>query len=515
MHCRSSTLLLPLLLGCGRVELATGVDTDRAFDAGAETGGAPPQRTDASEQVDGGNPPQGGRDASDDVPVDVLRDAPASEDEGDGGDVRDAQPEAIDDSGDGGGSSVVAIAVGNAHACALMDNGRLRCWGDNKCGQLGSGNRVSGDYSPSIVSMCLIGGGHYEVVLPSSLSSPSSVGALLPQRILGAGSTSCAIDSSSVLRCWGGNQMDLLGRGVSQDDLLLDLIPEPVVGLGPVRSAALSYERGCAVERTGNVWCWGPPFRTDYDPAMAAKPVRVVLSRALPALDVSVGDAHACALVSDGSVECWGDNETGQLGRPPSMVPDDAGSAYLRQLPAVVDRVAHARQIVSTSFANCALVEGGNVLCWGYSAKGELGWVEEAGWLPYHYEGPAPPLLPPGRTVQSLGAAQETFYAVLDDGSVWCWGQNTNGECNDEDAAFDPSFFPGGIGFPAYTPRQLKHVSGAVAVAGGRQFACALLRTGQVQCWGLNEDDRLGIDSRADASPPMSHAHPLPVTVEF
>jgi alpha-tubulin suppressor-like RCC1 family protein len=501
MRIRSSAWLALCLSSCGGIDLATGVNLDSLPDAQHEAGALDATPPDASIEA-AGDGPADGENAADDA---IVR-----------ADVHDAPPETASDASCPDGQCAIEIAAGRSHVCAVMASGPLRCWGANECGQLGSGDVVDGGNplgGPSVCDGSKAAVPSEGIVLPSKVAIPLSVEAFSSRpRIFAGWAATCALDAGEALQCWGRNQEDMLGRGAAGEQVSLDLRPQPVVGLGAVRAVALGSGQACAVEREGSLWCWGSYFQQGFQSTSAGEPARVVLSSGLSALAVSVGVSHACAVVSNGSVECWGGNRAGQLGRPRFVGTNDAGLNNPSFPPATVEGIEHAHGITATRYATCALIDGGGVLCWGGGSSGELGRLDDAGFIARDNWIPTPPVLPAGRTVQSLGAAFETFYAVLDDGSVWCWGQNAYGECNDEEKASDA--FPGGVGLSSSLPIRLKGLSGAVQVVGGYYFACALLRTGAVQCWGLNRDDQLGIETLDDPEH-LGSPHPEPTTVRF
>ncbi|HET7545661.1 MAG TPA: hypothetical protein VFK05_37595 [Polyangiaceae bacterium] len=222
-----------------------------------------------------------------------------------------------------GVGQAVAIACGNAHACALTSTGTVWCWGANGNGQLGTGMTDPGGADPFQVR---------------DISSATAVA--------GQGSDfSCAAEADGSLWCWGKYK-----GGTDFSSSIDAASPIPVPGVSASASGlAVGRSDTCAVSRDGStLQCWG----WDY---AGGGPVTVQGLRA-PALAVSAGASTTCALLTDHTVQCWGDGRRGQLGndtRSSSKVPVDVSG--------ITDAVA-----VSVGYTHaCALSKTGSVRCWG------------------------------------------------------------------------------------------------------------------------------------------------------
>lgn len=209
----------------------------------------------------------------------------------------------------------------------------------------------------------------------------------------------------------------------------------------------------CAVRASGTLHCWGP---------VAGLPPDVS--------GVAVGFRHTCAVTAEGEVWCWGANEFGQLGD---------GTITARSTPGRVVGLSGPAQSVAASYNHtCALLRDGGVQCWGAGASGQVTGRNAINWAPVTVRLPRPAV--------AIGAGYAHNCAVLDDGSIQCWGLNRNGQL--------------GNGMMEEMREQPVAVVGlagpATAVAPGGEFTCARLATGDVQCWGRNRDEEIGIDSR-------------------
>lgn len=234
----------------------------------------------------------------------------------------------------------------------------------------------------------------------------------------------------------------------------------------------------CAVLRDGSLWCWGANDSGKVDSGAGDRPTPVRIS--LPTAVVSVaGYNHLCAALANGQVYCWGENSSGQLGD---------GTTTSRSTPAVVPGLNDVVAVDAGNTHTCALTEQGTVYCWGSNASGQLG-------TPGAANSPTPIQVPGITGAQALAAGFDFSCAVLDDATLRCWGGNAFGQLGSGAAsAGEPPVDPG--------------LTGAVSVATGFYHTCVALSTGPVQCWGYNQTGQLG----AAATPPEFWSY-TPITV--
>jgi len=182
---------------------------------------------------------------------------------------------------------------------------------------------------------------------------------------------------------------------------------------------------------------------------------------------IAAGEGYTCAVLSTGSVQCWGDNRLGQLGD---------GTNTHRNTPTAVNGFSDGvASIAAGCFHTCALLTSGGVECWGYNSNGQLG----DGTATDHNTPTAVSGLSSGVIALALGDSHSC--ALLSTGGVVCWGYNSNGQLGD------------GTATDHNTPTAVSGVSnGVIALAAGGSRSCALLSTGGVVCWGYNGDGQLG-----------------------
>ena len=354
------------------------------------------------------------------------------------------------------GGEALSIASGFAHTCAVLTDGRIRCWGWNKYGQLGDGTNWTRRTPTDVVNL----GGRAKSV------------------VAGEGHT-CALLEDGRVRCWGWNMSSQLGDGSTQDRYT----PVDVFGLdGKVTSISTTWGHTCALFENGQVRCWGWNGYGQIGNGITrhkSVPVTVInLDGHIE--DISAGHSHACALVEGEGVYCWGWNEHGQLGT--------GRATFTSTTPVKVvnlDRTTTA--VVVGLMHSCALLTDGSVRCWGENRFGQLG------------NGTTKDRYTPVRVVNLWGKAKAITAganhtcALLTDGRVRCWGLNTYGQLGD------------GSTQDKHTPVTVANLDGpAKAITAGANHTCALLTDGRVQCWGLNAQGQLGDGTIEDKHTPVS-----------
>lgn len=205
---------------------------------------------------------------------------------------------------------------------------------------------------------------------------------------------------------------------------------------------------------------------------------------------VMSGD-RACAVFSNGQLKCWGANQLAQLGLEDKKDRGDEPGEMGANLPPVNLGLGNKVVAVLLSGVTCALLEGGNVKCWGLNQSGGVG-LGKPGVLVGGAPGDMGDALPyldlgTGKLVKSL--ALDTTCALLTDGALKCWGWNAPGKLGLGDTnnrGDDPNEM--GDNLPAVN---LGAGLQAVAVHSGRQ-TCAIVQNGRVKCWGWFVGDEPG-----------------------
>ena len=417
---------------------------------------------------------------------------------------------------DGAGFVPHELVLGNEHTCATSADGRIKCWGDNQQGQLGPG--VTGDrHTPGAdlrlrgraVKALAAGGDHTCAILDGGAvkcwgrnadgqlglgdltnrgDGPGQMGDSLPEVALGApaiavaagAAHSCVVTSDGGVRCWGAGTAGQLGLGNNSGTLVP---PSSAVALpGAATAVVAGDDFSCALLASGQAVCWGAAARGQLgtgevvDHAAPAAPIGFPAK----ATALVAGARHACALLEDGRIACWGANDSGQLG---------LGDQEDRTRPTTVDtNGGRARAVAAGGATTCVLVDGGAVTCWGANDRGQLGLGDA---MPRAAAGARGVALGAGQTASSLAVGGAFACALLGSADAKCWGDNramqlgapilgpAYGDGPNETGDFLPAAAQGG-------GRSLR------AVVAGRVHACGILDTGDVRCWGDNGSGQLG-----------------------
>lgn len=179
---------------------------------------------------------------------------------------------------------------------------------------------------------------------------------------------------------------------------------------------------------------------------------------------VHVGYVSACGLRLDGRVQCWGNNERGQLG---------TGDLLDRDQPTLVSELVDVKQLSVGTWAACAVRADATLWCWGDNDYGQLGdgTVTDR----------ASPVQLQLQDVEEVSILAAHACARTALGEVWCWGSNSFEQVAD-----------GSLGDVITTPRRVEGIEGARSIAVGSFTSCALLGDRDVWCWGDNSQGAFG-----------------------
>ena len=361
--------------------------------------------------------------------------------------------------------AVDRVAAGDAHTCAIADDGDVWCWGHNGFGQLGN-SAYPGDDSPVPVRTSGFGAGR----------SATQIAA-------GANHT-CVRANDGTVWCWGSGGFNQLSNGGTSSG-------DPVqVSLGVGVTASRIFAGGnttCALTSDANLTCWGRNNKgqigngATYTGAGGIAPTAVTgIPGSFTVADVEVGDQHVCAVATGGSaVHCWGYDNTGQLGTVSDGFADRSTPTQTDSVGGTVRRISAGVQFT------CATITDNSASCWGNNANGQLG---RGSVTPTTASTPASTAVI--GSINKVVTGTNHACALMTAGGVQCWGSSLNGQVGN-----------GTSGANVLAPSSVSGLSGTVLdIAAGANHACAVTATGAVQCWGANTLGQLGVNDQADRS---------------
>ena len=447
----------------------------------------------------------------------------------------DTPVQVVVEGGEGVLDGIVAITAGAAYASVLKSDGTVWAWGDNDFGQLGNGDAGTDNNTPVSVSVpggdvsltgvaAIATGVHHSLAVKADGSvwtwGQNSSGQLgnndsgtdrdTPVQVLGVegvdvlsdigsvaggGTHSAAVKSDgTAMYTWGGNLYGQLGNGNTGTDSPL---PVQVVGeggsgtLGGVGTVAAGSYHTLALKTDGTIlWAWGLNDEgqlgdnTCIPGTNSNIPVKVADKAGTGDLSgvggLAAGTRHSAALKSDGTaVWPWGDNASGQLG--------DGNMGTGSDIPVVVSSLSGVDMIAALGDFTLAAMNDGSVYAWGENGAGQLG----DGNSGTDSDTPVQVLGPEGTGtlsgVGSVGAGVYHSAALREDGTVWAWGDNGDGQLGDGNVPEDSG-----------TPVQVRGAGGAgyltdvAEVAVGRKHTMVLKEDGTVWAWGDNSYGQLG-----------------------
>ncbi len=306
---------------------------------------------------------------------------------------------------------------------------------------------------------------------PVAAAGPSPEPVRLPpiQQLTVGSQHACVIAEGGEVWCWGFATDGALGAGpeVTSSDLPVRApLPRPAIAIDA------GFEGTCAITDDGAAWCWGRNGSGEVGDGTTEdrfEPTRVT-GLAGPAISVSRGHDHACAVLDDGSGWCWGDNLVGELGigRP-------AGAATSESRPVRIAGVPGLVAVSAGAGFTCALTDGGAAWCWGSDLYGELGRTGD-------YDSRTPgPVIGLDAGVDVLEAGDDQACAIRA-GSLLCWGLMDEAKvATDPQAALWP------------TPRTIELGAAVTQVSLANGYhRCARDEKGATWCWGNAEARQLG-----------------------
>ena len=394
-----------------------------------------------------------------------------------------------------------SVSADETHTCAVTTQGAAYCWGSGESGKLGNGPDLDNQSTPSLVlgehAFASVSTGATKscgVTLEGEVYCWGATIAYLytddPSLIFGlpalirppptfasvsAGAVhTCAVATQGPAYCWGSGSNGRLGNGLDSGD---QTFPKPVLGGFNFSSISAGTHYTCGITTQGPTYCWGYDFHGQLgngpDTDDRTTPVLVLGGHAFES--ISAGQAHTCAVTTEGDAYCWGSGTGGQLGN---------GLEENQNLPMPVSSDHKFASVSSGGNHTCGITTQGLAYCWGVGFDGQLGdasteirltpvLVLEENFLEEEFDD----------FFELLSSGWNSTCGTLSGGNPYCWGSGSNGKLGD------------GISFSGYTRSTMASVSGEytiVSISVGNRHACGVTHTNDAYCWGLGLSGQLG-----------------------
>ncbi|MDC3960277.1 RCC1 domain-containing protein [Polyangium jinanense] len=395
-------------------------------------------------------------------------------------------------------SIIADVTLGKEHGCVRMTDGRVRCWGKNTRGQLGTG-----DDAPS--------------------STLRDVEGVRDVRELHAfGDSTCAVKRDGTVWCWGDWSVSLSTvQGVRETcgkspepARLCQRTPVALYGLTGVTSLEIETSRACVRTEQGPVECWGQESHST---------IRLHRDReklgAVP--KIRVGDLTRCLLTEAGTADCatWGRDRSEPWPLPAAWgAVDDirmnqegtracaklrqggdwrcapvGATSWMMEAEKQEGSFRGSKQIELARQNGCSLGEDGRVRCWGLNYCNQLG--QPSSTKQTERASDQPIEVPGLRDVVSLSVELDRACAVTRDGKLVCWGGQPERRTYDLTSAYSP--------WRGKSAQPVKGLTNVRQLTADNHSLCALRDDGAVLCWGDNASGQLGDGTQADRALPV------------
>jgi alpha-tubulin suppressor-like RCC1 family protein len=310
----------------------------------------------------------------------------------------------------------------------------------------------------------------------------------------------CAITPEGGVECWGNNDFGQLGDGTHTASNL----PVTVLGISGGRTIVAGGNHTCVLSGS-DVWCWGQNSQGQLGNGSKIDsnvPVRVLSNAA----DITAGLDYTCAIMIYGQVMCWGNNDRGQLAN---------GTNEDSTVPALASLITGISNVDAGQDKSCGLTSSGLLRCLNDGTAQDLGGtlpatsldvaVNRFGQVVMALDDEGVPFTYQSGRFKEVGNVQAAIdvdsglghlCALLQDGTVKCWGSNYYGQLGRNTQSSSPN------------AETVLNVSSAWQLAVGKYHACVLIvsstpGTDDIQCWGLNKDGQLGNGSNLNSPVPV------------
>lgn len=243
--------------------------------------------------------------------------------------------------------NIKQISAGTRTGAAVLNNGTVKYWSTGNSPILKSGITTAIQISTGVHETCaVLANGTVSCWPTSSSSSPKPVANLSNVKQVSAGfEHSCAVLKDGTARCWGYNHLGQLGNGMTNRYGTVVGVVQ-VQGLNNVKQISAGYDYSCALLSNGTVKCWGSNFSGKLGNGTLS-------SGAVVLADKTQNTSRTCAVLQNGSVQCWGQGSSS---------------------PKTISQLSNVLEIGIGLTFMCALLKDGTLVCWGDNDNsGQLG----------------------------------------------------------------------------------------------------------------------------------------------
>lgn len=385
----------------------------------------------------------------------------------------------------------IDVDTGSIFACGIRKGGSVWCWGDDTNGKLGNGPSITASqespYPVTGANFLKMALDTRAIAITDTTPIKTAPLATAQHRIAGGVNSRCAIKTDGILYCWGSDLEGQLGNGsgITADQEA----PYPITNSTGAQSwvmvsggRLISGGRGhyCGIKTDGTAWCWG--FGTSGqlgagNNSSSTVPVQVtsIMPSTTPWSTIGAAASHSCGIKADGTLWCWGKGSEGQLGN------NGTGNS---NTPVQVASTIGWKSISLGSDDTCGIKVDGTLWCWGNYANGRLGLGSSIA-----ANQTTPQQVGTNTDWASVSAGANHTCGIKTDGTAWCWGLRSNGRLG-----------IGTTTGTSYTPEMVRDPGpwAAISTAYGVS-TCGIKMDGSLWCWGADTNGQLGNGSTITA----------------
>ena len=415
-----------------------------------------------------------------------------------------------------GGHTWKLIAAGYNHTCAIKSDDSMWCWGNDYYGSVGTGG---GDADPNQQNPVTVsGGGTWKSVSGGWYSScgVKTDGSLLcwggdiwyglqangsggnqyvPTAISGGGTWTsvsmknyhaCAVRTNGSLSCWGTDEYNQLGNG-DQNDLYktsptasTSASTWKALSSGGSDQFATQSGQACAIRSDDTIWCWGSNDQGQLGIGTTGgfRATPTSLSGGGTWKQVSTSNSiHTCAIKSDDTAWCWGNDSSGQLG--------NGATTGTQSAPSAVSGGGTWKKITAGYIMSCGIKSDDTLWCWGSDVTGQLGNGAPSS------DQISPVSIDGGSTWKDISSSNQVTCGIKSDNTLWCWGSDFAGQLGNGAA----------ITANQTSPSAVTGGSAWKSVSVGSSYTCGIKSDDTAWCWGSDSFGQLGNGATAGNQP--------------